>query len=168
MLFLFLNAIVASLDGLIIGIGLRFSNIELSKKNIFIIFIENILIYTFFLFLYKYFHFTFMTKNITTLLYLFLAWNSFHNEDSIEIKEQKLNFITCSFITLTHSLDGTIVSLSFAYNYALLYICCIFSILSVLILLIGYYFAKQFKNCKKGNYLSTILFVILALINHFL
>ncbi len=81
-MFLFFNALVASMDGLIIGINLKLSKIKLSKLNGFIMFITNCLIYTFVLLLYKYFHFTFMTKNISTILYLLLAYMAFKENEN--------------------------------------------------------------------------------------
>ncbi len=166
-MFLLLNAIVASLDGLIIGISLRLGGTKITKKNIITILIGNYMIYAFFLLLYYYFQFTFMTKNITTLLYLILAWNAYRNKNTLEFKTNTLSFRECLLITLTHSLDGTIVSLSFVYNYSVIHIVAIFSAISLLLLLCGYYFSKIVKT-KKENLISSILFLILAIINHFL
>lgn len=168
LMFLFLNSIAASLDGLIIGIGLRLSHIKLSKINMLTIWLGNFLIYALFLFLYYYFKLTFMTKTITTILYLFLAYHAWQNKETFHMKERTLSLLSCLILTLTHSLDGTIVSLSFVYQYHILHICCIFSGMSLLILLIGYYFAKIFKEQKKENYISTFLFLLLAFINQFL
>ena len=166
-MFLFLNALVASLDGLIIGISLRLENSKITKENIVTILVGNYIIYSFFLFLYYYFQFTFMTKNITTLLYLILAWNAYRDKNTLEFKTNTLSFRQCLLITLTHSLDGTIVSLSFVYNYSLIHIITVFSLMSLLILLCGYYFSRIVK-IKKENLISSILFLILAIINHFL
>lgn len=167
-MFLLLNAIAASLDGLIIGIGLKLSHIKLTKTNKFIIFIGNFLVYLLFLTLYHYFKFTFMTKGVTTILYFFLAFQSYRNQESFQTNEKTLNFISCLLLTLTHSLDGTIISLRFVYEFNILYICFIFSSMSLFILLIGYYFAILFKNQKNENYLRTLLFLLLAFINQFL
>lgn len=166
-MFLLLNALVASLDGLIIGIGLRLANISLTKKNILIILLCNIFIYTFFLILYYYFKLTFMTKTISTILYLFLAWRSFKEEEHSNYAE-KLNTLECIILSFTHSLDGTILSLNFVYIYNLLIVVGIFSFMSIFILLIGYYFSTFFKNIKKSNYISSLLFILLAIINQFL
>ncbi len=165
-MFLLLNAIVASLDGWIIGIGLRLSNIRLSKKDMFIILIGNFLIYTFFLFLYYYFKFTFMTKTLTSVLYILLGLNSLRNEEICQFKQNKLSILNCILITLTHSLDGTMISLSFVYNYSILHISSIFCVMSLVILLFGYYFAKILNHSKK-NYIGAFLFFLLALINQF-
>lgn len=166
-MFLLLNSIVASFDGFIIGIGLRLSHIKLTKTNIGTIFIGNFLIYFCFLFLYKHFEFTFMTKTITTCLYLILAFRSLQEEKTFELKEKTLGFMSCLLLTLTHSLDGTIVSLNFVYNYPLIYIALLFSVMSITILLIGYFFAKHFK-INKGSYISALLFFTLGIINLFL
>lgn len=166
-MFLFINSIVASLDGLIIGIGLRLSNQKLSKKNFFTILIGNILIYTFFLFFYKYFKCTFMTKNVTTILYLLLAWSAFHSNDSFSFHDKSLSFLNCLLLTVTHSLDGTLISLHFVYTYKLFLISFLFGCMSLLILLIGYYFAKPLQFNKKSKYISTFLFFLLAFINQF-
>ena len=166
-MFLFLNALVASLDGLIIGISLRLENTKITKTNILTILIGNYVIYAFFLFLYYHFRLTFMTKNITTLLYLILAWNAYRNKDTMETKANILSLKECLLITLTHSLDGTVISLSFVYNYPLIHIVTVFSFASLIILLFGYYFANIIK-VKKENLISAILFLLLATINQFL
>ncbi len=167
-MFLILNSIVASLDGLIIGIGLRLSHIKLTKSNMFTIFIGNFFVYLFFPSLYYYFKFTFMTKTITTILFLILAIHSWCNQETYTIIKPTLGFLNCILVTLAHSLDGTIISLSFVYQYKILPICCLFSIMSLGILLVGYYFSSIFKNTKKENHMSAFLFLLLALINHFL
>lgn len=165
-MFLLLNAFVASLDGLIIGIGLRFSKVKLTKTNILTILVGNAIIYTFFLTLYYYFHLTFMTKTISTFLYLFLAWRSFKEEKQKEYKET-LPFWECMLLTLSHSLDGTLISLNFVYTEPIFKIVSYFSIASILILLLGYYFASLLSKTKKENKISTILFLLLAIINQF-
>lgn len=167
-MFLFLNAITASLDGLIIGIGLRLANIKIKKQNTLIILIGNLFIYAFFLFLYYYLNLSFMTKGVTTILYILLAWHAFHEQDSLSFKEKFLSLTDCLVITCTHSLDGTLVSLNFVYQYSIWHIVSVFSIMSLLILLIGYYFAKLFKSSEKQNYVSAFLFLLLAIINQFL
>ena len=43
-MFIFLNALVASLDGLIIGIGLKLAKTKLTMMNKLIIFLTNIFI----------------------------------------------------------------------------------------------------------------------------
>lgn len=164
-MFLILNSIVASLDGLVIGIGLRLSNVVLDKKNLFTIFLGNILIYTFFLTLYYYFQLTFMTKFISTCLYLFLAWRSFKEEH--KVYDKNLSFFECVLLTLTHSLDGTLISLNFVYAYTIPLIVCIFSLSSILVLLFGYYGTCLFKNIKNSHFVSAILFLLLAIINQF-
>ncbi len=166
-MFLLLNSIVASLDGLIIGIGLQLSKVKLSKTNILTIFLGNSLIYTFFLTIYYYFQFTFMTKTISTLLYLFLAYRSLKEKEEQRKYKKTLHFLECVLLTLSHSLDGTIISFNFVYTEPILKIVSYFSLASILILLIGYYFASIFKNNKKSNYISAILFLLLAIINQF-
>ena len=165
-MFLILNSIVASLDGLIIGIGLKLAHTKLSKTNILTISIGNIVIYTFFLTLYYYFKLTFMTKLISSCLYLFLAWRSYKEKENNTYTE-KLSFLECILLTITHSLDGTLISLNFVYNYQLIYIISIFSFSSIILLLLGYYFAKLIKITKKSNYISACLFLLLAFTNQF-
>lgn len=168
-MFLILNAIAASLDGLIIGISLHLSNIYISKKNTLLIFVENLIFYAFFLFLYSYFHLTFMTKTVTTLLYLFLAFNAFNNkEKENKIEEKALNVLSCTLLTITHSLDGAIVSLPFVYQYSIILISFIFGLMSITVLLIGYYFTNYFNKTKKKKYIGPLLFIFLAIINQFL
>lgn len=165
-MFLLLNAIVASLDGLIIGIGLQLAKVKLNKSNILTIFIGNFLIYTLFLTLYYYLGLSFMTKTISTILYLILAWRSLKEDENKKYSE-KLKFLECIFLTISHSLDGTLVSLNFVYTEPIFKIVSYFSIASILILLIGYYFASLFQNIKKSNYISATLFLLLAICNQF-
>lgn len=166
-MFLLLNAFIASIDGFIIGSSLRFSHIKLTKSNIIAFFFGNVLIYFFSLFLYYYFHLTFMTKNISTILYLLLAFHSLKEEETPEFSKKltKVNFL---LLILTHSLDGTIVSLNFVYNYSLYWITFIFSFFSIFLLLAGYYSSKKIKEIKNSHYLSFFLFLLLAILNYFL
>ncbi len=165
-MFLLLNAFIASLDGFIIGSILRFSNIKLSKTNFLAIFLGNAIIYTIALFIYIKFNMTFMTKTISTLLYLFLAFHSLKEEESTY--KGKLTLKDYFLLTLSHSLDGTLVSLNFAYSYNRYYIVFIFSTFAVLLLLLGYSFLKKIKNSNKNKYISFSLFLLLAIINYFL
>lgn len=166
-MFLLFTSFVASLDGFLIGMGLRLANISLTKKNILTIFIGNLLIYSFFLILYSFFHLSFMTKLFSTILYLLFAWKTFREKEKENSYQETLNFKECLLLTLTHSLDGTIVSLRFVYFYSLWKIIFIFSFSSLFLLLLGYFSARIFKNFKKGNYLATGLFLILAILNQF-
>ncbi len=165
-MFLLLNAFIASLDGFIIGSILRFSNIKLSKTNFLAIFLGNTLVYTFSLFIYLKFNMTFMTKTISTLLYLFLAFHSLKEEEKNYEGELKLK--DYFLLTLSHSLDGTLVSLNFAYSYNIYYSVFIFSTFAILLLYIGYTFFKRIKNSNKNKYISFSLFLLLAIINYFL
>ena len=112
-MFLIFNALVASLDGLIIGIGLRLANIKISKKNILIILLGNLFVYYFSLYIYKSFNLSFMSKTFTTILYLVLAYQAFKNKDEVNFNGKNLNLLNCLILTLTHSLDGAIISLNF-------------------------------------------------------
>ncbi len=164
-MFIILNSVIASLDGLIIGISLKLKKIKLETKNTLIFFIGNIIIYSIFISLYYFFDLKFMTKNITTILYLILAINTIKSKES-----NNFNCLTIKntiFLTLAHSLDGTIVSLSFIYNYNNIFIILLFSISSTIILILGYYFAKIFKHIKKEELISGLLFIILAILNQF-
>ena len=141
-MFLLLNAFIASLDGFIIGSILRFSNIKLSKTNFLAIFLGN------------------------TLVYLFLAFHSLKEEEKNYEGDLKLK--DYFLLTLSHSLDGTLVSLNFAYSYNIYYIVFIFSTFAILLLYIGYTFFKRIKNSNKNKYISFSLFLLLAIINYFL
>ena len=165
-MFLILNAIVASLDGLIIGIGLKLSKVKLTLKNNIIFLLTNFFIYSIVILFYYTFHFKFMTTTITTLLYLLLAWNAYKSNEK-EKYEQKLTFRKNILLAITHSLDGSIISLNFVYNYNLNLIILSFSLCSLLLLLTGYYFATILKNIKNSNLISAILFIILAILNLF-
>ena len=163
-MFILLNALVASLDGLIIGIGLKLSRTKLTLINKIVFLLTNILIYTFIIIIYYHLHIKFMTTPITTLLYLFLAWSAYKNKEN-EAYEQKLKIEKNILLAATHSIDGSIVSLNFVYNYNIIYIITIFSIASILLLIIGYKWANSFKNIKKSNLITALLFILLALIN---
>ncbi len=162
-MFLFLNALVASLDGFIIGIGIRLAKVKISVYNILYFLIENILIYSLFLYLYIFFHITFVNKIIATLLYLILAFRSLKIEE-VNYKN-KLSIFEWTLLAFSHSLDGILVSLNFVYTTSLFKIVSIFSIFAVTILLLGYYFANFFKKQKKGNKMSFVLFILLAILN---
>lgn len=166
-MFLFFNAIVASLDGVIIGTCLKLMNVYLSRKNIFYIFLTNLIIYTIFLNIYYYLNLTFMTKNVVSILYLCFAFFSFFNKEEIDIKQKKLNLLSCILLSLTHSLDGVSISLSFVYKVNIIYIIVVFSIFSIILLLIGYYFANIFKKNKKADIINALLFLFLFISNQF-
>lgn len=163
-MFLFTNAFVASLDGFAIGIGLKLCKTKLTFKNNITLFLTNVIIYSFALILYYSFHFHFMTKSITTILYLFLAYNAYKDEHEDEY-EKTLSLKNTFLLAAVHSLDGSIVSLNFVYAYSLATIILVFSIASILLLFIGYYFANFFKDMKKSNLWSAFLFVFLAIVN---
>lgn len=163
-MFLILNAIIASLDGLIIGISLKLSKIKLTIKNNLIFLLTNIFIYTLITLLYYNFEFKFMTTGVTTILYLILAWNAFKSNEE-EITKNNLSILNTIAIGFSHSIDGSIVSLNFVYTYNLLYIITLFSFISLITLLIGYYFANNFKRFKKSNTISALLFILLAFLN---
>lgn len=163
-MFLLLNAFIASLDGILIGTSLKLSKIKLTKINFLLFFIGNILIYFLSLYIYYYFKLTFMNKIISTIFYLLLGFNSL--KENNHKKYYKLSLIDYLLITITHSLDGTLISLNFVYNYSLIYITIIFSIFSISLLYIGYkIFKLKFKN---SNIISFILFLLLAILNYFL
>lgn len=166
-MFIFLNAIVASLDGLIIGIGLKLAKTKLTMKNKLLLLFINFIIYTTIITIYYVFQFQFMTTGITTILYLILAWNAYKSNEE-EKYDQSLTMKKTILLAISHSLDGSIVSLNFVYNYNILFIIFLFSLASILLLLAGYYFANLFKNIKKSNYISALLFILLAILNLFL
>ncbi len=166
-MFILLNALVASLDGLIIGIGLKLSKTKLTFTNKLIILLTNVFIYTIIITLYYSLKVKFMTTGITTLFYLFLAWNAYKAQEE-DVFEQKLSIKKTIFIAAAHSLDGSIVSLNFVYNYNFLFIITLFSLASILLLLCGYSFANLLSNIKKSNLINAFLFLALAIINLFL
>lgn len=164
-MFILLNAIIASLDGLIMGIGLKLKNIKLNFKHIFIILFINIFIYGLFINIYYYFHLSFMNKNIVTCLYLFLAFNLITTKNNDKDFKTLTVKNTC-LLALTHSLDGSIISLGFVYKYPNMLIVFIFSLFSISILLLGFYFANIFKNIKNKEFISSSLFILLAILNN--
>ncbi len=165
-MFLFINSLVASLDGLIIGINLKLTKIKLTFFNLLTFLIFNTLIYFLVLKTYYLFNLSFISKNIATIIYLFLALNNLKSKEQQEYN-QKLNFFNTLILALSHSLDGSLISLNFIYQYSLITIISLFSFMAVFILLIGYYFANLFKHLKNGNFYSALLFIILAIFNYF-
>lgn len=161
---LLLNAIVASLDGFIIGISLKLAKTKLTIINNIILFLTNLIIYAGIILLYVFLHFKFMTPFITTILYLYLAWNAYNNKENNNFN----TFLTIKqtvLIATTHSLDGSIISLNFVYNYNIILIISLFSFLAIFFLLLGYYFANLFKNIKHTNLINFMLFILLAILN---
>ncbi|MCI8575020.1 MAG: hypothetical protein HFI09_00960 [Bacilli bacterium] len=168
-MFVFFSAFVASLDGFIIGLGLRLSHIKFSKKDILLFFLGNVIIYSFAIFAYTFFHFRFVTTLVSTILYLVLAYFTFIDSEEINTYEEchNLTFGKLALLILTHSLDGTLVSLGFVYDYSLFFLVLLFSTMSIGILLFGYYFGRLLKTKKKNRYIGSILFVLLAILNQF-
>ncbi len=165
MFFLLGNALVASLDGFIIGISLKLAKTKLTFTSYSIFFLTNLIIYYSIITLYYVFHLHFMTTFITTILYLVLAFNAYKEEE--KNYDQKLNFKKTLMLAAAHSIDGSIISLNFVYKYTSLTISLIFGITSLLLILIGYYFATVFKNFKNRNKWNAGLFILLALLNLF-
>lgn len=165
-MFIILNALAASLDGYIIGISLKLSKTKLTLKNNLIILFTNFFIYTTIIVLYYSFKCRIMTTSITTILYIILAWNAYKEKE--EHFEKALTTKKAIILAAAHSLDGSLVSLNFVYEYNLIYIILLFGITSLVLLLIGYYFANLFKSTKKSNFISALLFILLAIFNLFL
>ncbi|MCI8394408.1 MAG: hypothetical protein HFH86_02885 [Bacilli bacterium] len=168
-MFVFLSALGASLDGFIIGLSLKLSHQNFSKKNMVTFLIGNFILYFLALFLYSAFHFHFVNRFLSTVLYLLLAYLTWRDqgEDIKERFSQSLSFSKCLLLVFTHCIDGTLVSLSFVYEYSIPFLVILFSMMSFFILLIGYYFAHLFKNPKKSNLFGALLFVLLAILNQF-
>lgn len=168
-MFVIFSALVASLDGFIIGLGLRLANISFSKQNILFFFLGNIIIYSCAIFFYSFFQFQFVTNFVSTILYLILAYLSFRDNEEIQTFEEnkKLSFGKLLLVIITHCMDGTLVSLSFVYEYPAIFLVLLFSIMSISILLIGYYFGNLFKIEKKNRYIGAFLFLLLAILNQF-
>lgn len=164
-MFLLFNAIVASMDGFVMGMGLRLARVKITKGNMIVFLLGNVIIYTFFLFLYRYLQLRIITKFGTTILYLVLSWYAFKNKE--ESYPKSLEFKELMLLLLTHSIDGTAISLGFVYSYRLEAIVVSFSLLSVAVLILGYYSVNVFQGFKKTNYISSLLFVLLAIWNQF-
>lgn len=164
---LFLNALAASIDGFIIGMTLKIQNVQLKNKNIITMFIGNLLIYAFVLNFYQFFHFSFINKYLGTILFLVLAYLSFHEKEEEKHWEKVLSLKECILLTLTHSIDGALISLNLIYDYPIILNVCIFSSMSIFLIILGFTFAKLFKDIKKKNYASSCLFLLLAFLNFF-
>ena len=110
-----------------------------------------------------------MTTLVSTILYFILAYFTFIDSEEIDTYQegQILSLGKLLLLILTHSLDGTLVSLSFVYDYSIFFLVLLFSFMSITILLIGYYFGKLFRMKKKNRYIGSILFVLLAILNQF-
>ncbi len=165
---LLFGAFVASLDGLLIGIGLKLMNRKMSIRNIGTLFLDNFIIYSILLSLYYLFEFQFVTKFISTLLYFLLAILSLRSQEESVSIPKGLSFIHCIALTLTHSIDGVCVSVGFVYHYPLWIIISLFSFMSVFLMVLGYLLGGRVPQVKKSNYVSALLFFLLALFNQFL
>jgi len=163
------SSFVASIDGFLIGISLKFMKQNLTIRNLSILFLCNLVLYSLLLSLYSFFQFSFVTKFMATIFYLIFAFLAFREKPEEEISfTHDLSFVSCIFLTLTHSIDGAFVSLSFVYEYPLWMIIILFSFMAVLLMFLGYFFASQVKHIKKSNYVSGLLFFLLAIFNQFL
>lgn len=168
-MFLLINSLVASLDGLLMGFSLKILKVKLSWKNILIFSFGNLFSYTLVLSFYSYFQLQFMSRIVTTIMYLFLAFLTWKSKEDTqeELTMRSLSFFPCLFLALTHSLDGALVSLSFVYDYSLLIIICCFTIMAVGLFLLGYFCSFPFHYKKKSNIICATLFLLLALFNQF-
>lgn len=166
-MFVLFSALVASLDGFVIGLSLRLSNVSFSKRDILIFLLGNIVIYSLAILAYTFFQFQFVTTYVSTFLYFLLAYLSFQDSEELaSYDEHKFLSLGKLFLLIcTHSLDGTLVSLSFAYEYSIFFLVALFSIMSISILLFGYYFGYLFHLKKRNRYIGSFLFLLLAFLN---
>ncbi len=166
---LLLSSFVASLDGLVLGFGLKSLKIKLSFSNIITLFFSNFFIYFIVLFLYTFFQLQFVTKPVSTFFYLLLALFAWKNKDDVDGENVsiELGFFPCIMLSFTHSLDGTLISLGFVYQYSFLLIAILFSFMAVLLFVFGYLLAHKMEFIKKSNHFSGLLFLFLAILNQF-
>lgn len=167
-MFVLLSSFVASLDGFIIGLSLKLSGVKISKQNMVTFLFGNLFIYSFAILAYTFFHFQFITNFVSTILYLILAYFTFAEDEKLnQVNDKTLSFGKWIMLIFTHSLDGTLVSLSFVYDYSSLFLILLFSFMSILILLCGYYFGSLFSIKKRNRYIGALLFILLAILNQF-
>ncbi len=163
---LLINALGASLDGLIIGISLKLAKTKITFSNYLLIALTNTLIYTSIILLYTKFSLKLITPLVISVFYLYLAWHTYHEKNSPNIKS--LSIKQSIFLAIIHALDGSIIALNFVYDYPLFLIIFIFAFFSIFCLVLGYLLAKHIKLSKNSNKVSALLFILLAILNYFL
>lgn len=160
---LFLSSLVASLDGFLIGFNLKISQVKMKRKDFCFFFCGNLILYSIVLYSYAFFQFTFFTSFVSACFYVILAYLSlFDHEEKFSIAQKHLTILTLFLLILSHSIDGTLISLGFVYEYSIWLLVFLFSFMSVFILFLGYSIGMLFPEIKYSNYVCALLFLLLA------
>lgn len=154
-----ISAIVTSIDSLIIGFTLKKE--KLNYKNFTLIFFFTFLIFlTFQIFFQKYLHFL-ANNYLRSLIFILLAITSLKEENQNIQNPSQTKLL---LILMNNSIDGLLLAITFINQLPLLFTSLIFSGFSTFFLFLGYIHSSKIKERK---YLTTILFLLLALINLF-
>ena len=156
---LFLSAIATSMDSFLIGFSLNEQ--KLTIKNFILLWLSYILTLYILLLISSLLKIQIdqpILKSILFFILGILCLKGQKEKQHISIKKR-----TMIFLSLSNSLDGWLVALTFVKFYPLLYISLIFSSFSLILLWLGYKFPKQ----KKNQWLSPFLYFILAILSFF-
>ena len=157
---LFLSAIATSMDSFLIGFSLKNTH-KLTMNDLIVLWFGYIFTLYIILKIFSLFQIQIdqpIFKCIVFFILGILCLKEQKEEYQISIKKR-----TLFFLTLTNSLDGCIVALTFTKTYPLLYISFLFSSFSIILLWLGYKFSKQ----KKNRWLSPFLYFSLAILSFF-
>lgn len=157
---LFIGSIISSLDFLFTGISLNLS------KKVTLSFFDNIKIFLitfiyYYLLLSLFIKFNVIIPIITKSILFFIL--SLYN---LYKKEEKINLNPLYLITLsiTNSIDGLLVAITFLHKYSIIFLTTYFSIISITLWLLGFY---TLKTKKRFPYIISIIYIILGIISFF-
>ena len=162
---LFLSAFSTSLDGFIIGFNWKLCKIKINLCKLLTYFGINFTMLILILPMSNFLPMFLFSNYIKALLFLFLGLSTLikKKEDlslSIDKKNEYLTIITQSF-------DSIIISLGFIANHSILFLSIIFSLFGTILIYCGYKFSFLIKIKEYNKYLSSILYLILAIISLF-
>ncbi len=160
---LFLSAIATSMDSFIMGISFKISKTKLTLKNIVELSLGSFLTITFFHITMQIFHISVANKFTKFLLFLILGIFSLKKEEKKKY-QKKLTPKEILLIILSNSIDGFLVSLTFTTQYSITLLSFIYAITGIFLLLLG---NKTPISWKKRDYISTVLFFVLAITSLF-
>ena len=157
---LFIGSIISSLDFLFTGISLNLS------KKVTLSFFDNIKIFLitfiyYYLLLSLFIKFNIIIPIITKSVLFFILYLY-----KLYKKEEKINLNPLYLITLsiTNSIDGLLVAITFLHKYSIIFLTTYFSIISITLWLLGFY---TLKTKKRFPYIISIIYIILGIISFF-
>ncbi len=160
---LLLSGIATSMDSFCLGIFLKQNHTKLTFKNTLILWFGLFFLLLFFHILFKITSISLVNPYLKSILFFLLAIYSL-KEDANKSYSKKLSIKDLLLIVLSNSFDSFLVSLTFIPIYSILFVCFVFSFLSILFFHFGFCFPIPLK---KENYLTAILFFLLSIIAFF-